>query len=206
MSDFTSSAYWQERYASGGRSGSGSYGHLAEFKAATINQFVWSHGVERVVEFGCGDGNQLGLARYPRYLGLDVAQTAVDLCRSKFSGDSTKAFEVYDPARELAAPVGCADLAISLDVIYHLVEDRVYRRYIDDLRAATTRYLIVYSTNRRSLFWRRDRHVLHRRFVPDLVADGEFEMIGYIRNPHRRRTWQHRKRSKSDFFIFERSR
>ena len=160
--------------------------------------------MQRVIELGCGDGNQLSLADYPEYLGLDVAQSAIDQCRRRFAGDESKAFRPYDPRKGLEDLRGAADLALSLDVIYHLVEDDIYRSYLRDLRAATSRYLIVYSTNRWSLLWRRDVHVRHRRFVPDLLRDGDFRQIGYVRNPHRRRTREHRKRSKSDFFMFER--
>ena len=32
--------YWEDRYASGGNSGSGSYNKLAEFKSEVINAFV----------------------------------------------------------------------------------------------------------------------------------------------------------------------
>src|SRR5262245_1129130 len=79
----TSSQYWEERYARGGTSGAGSYGRLAQFKADVINGHVRAHNVARVVELGCGDGNQLSLAQYPSYLGLDVSSTAVQACKAK---------------------------------------------------------------------------------------------------------------------------
>ena len=55
---FSSSRFWEKRYARGGNSGAGSYGKLAMYKKAFINKFVAAHGVETVAEFGCGDGNQ----------------------------------------------------------------------------------------------------------------------------------------------------
>ena len=55
--------YWEQRYAQGGNSGVGSCGKFAEFKAELLNRFVAQHGVHTVIEFGCGDGNQLSLAR-----------------------------------------------------------------------------------------------------------------------------------------------
>jgi hypothetical protein len=53
--------WWEKRYISGGNSGQGSYGVLAEFKAETVNQFVGEFEVKSLVEFGCGDGSQLSL-------------------------------------------------------------------------------------------------------------------------------------------------
>lgn len=80
-----SEGYWEERYAGGGTSGSGSYGHLAAFKAEVLNRIVADRGAASVLELGCGDGSQLALASYPTYVGLDVAPTAVRLCPSTCS-------------------------------------------------------------------------------------------------------------------------
>jgi hypothetical protein len=60
-----SSNYWNRRYKDGGNSGPGSYDRLAEFKADFLNRFVGENRITSVVEYGCGDGAQLSLARYP---------------------------------------------------------------------------------------------------------------------------------------------
>ena len=85
-----SKQYWIERYEAGRTSGAGSYNELAEFKAEIINAFVVDHGIQTVMDFGCGDGNQLQLANYPDYTGFDVSPRAVDLCRNIFSSDDRK--------------------------------------------------------------------------------------------------------------------
>ena len=59
---FRTARYWDTRYAGGGTSGAGSYGPAAKWKAAAVNKWVAELGVEDVIDFGCGDGNQLGLA------------------------------------------------------------------------------------------------------------------------------------------------
>lgn len=80
-----SKQYWIERYEAGRTSGAGSYNELAEFKAEIINAFVVEHGIDSVMEFGCGDGNQLRLASYPSYTGFDANPRAVELCRDIFA-------------------------------------------------------------------------------------------------------------------------
>ena len=50
----SSTDYWIKRYESGGNSGSGSYGVLAQYKAEIINQFVIRNKLSTVIEFGCG--------------------------------------------------------------------------------------------------------------------------------------------------------
>jgi hypothetical protein len=64
----------------GGTSGPDSYNASAEAKAAFLNEFVRARDVRSVIEFGCSDGNQLSLADYPSYIGLDVSRTAIELC------------------------------------------------------------------------------------------------------------------------------
>ena len=61
----SSGDYWERRYRLGMTSGPGSAGKLASFKADVLNEFVRDNGVQSVIEFGCGDGTQLTLAKYP---------------------------------------------------------------------------------------------------------------------------------------------
>jgi SAM-dependent methyltransferase len=154
--------YWEQRYARGGNSGAGSYGRLALFKAEFLNDFVERRGIQSVVELGCGDGHQLSLARYPAYLGLDVAPTAIELCTKRFASDPSKRFKLHDSQRD-PAPVRVAELALSLDVIYHLVEDEVFDAYMRHLFAAAKRYVIVYASNDEAPS--PAPHVRHRRFT-----------------------------------------
>ncbi len=134
--------YWVERYRSGGNSGAGSYGAFARFKAEVLNQFVAERKVANVIEFGCGDGNQLTLADYPSYLGFDVSREAVARCRELFRADSTKSFRLIDEYRGERA-----QLVLSLDVIYHLLEDSVFARHMEMLFQAADRYVVIYATN-----------------------------------------------------------
>ncbi|MGB8841023.1 MAG: class I SAM-dependent methyltransferase [Aliidongia sp.] len=154
-----SSSYWEERYRAGGTSGAGSYGRLARFKAEILNDFVTQQNIASVAEFGCGDGAQLALAHYPNYVGIDVAASSIELCRERFAQDTTKRFHL---AGELPAALAGFDLALSLDVIYHLVEDAVFNTYMTQLFAHSGRFVAIYASNT-------DRktdspHVRHRQF------------------------------------------
>lgn len=156
---FRSRSYWEQRYRSGGNSGAGSYLRLAEFKAEVLNDFVRANDIRSVLEFGCGDGAQLSLARYPSYIGCDVSLTAVELCRRTFCADPTKSFLVVEDLPSTVA----SDLTLSLDVVFHLVEDHVFDSYMRQLFDHADRFVIVYSSNedRRTA----DAHVRHRRFT-----------------------------------------
>ena len=66
-----SEQYWENRYLNGGNSGIGSYGKIAEYKANVINKFIKDNDVFTVIEFGCGDGNQLALFECQNYIGYE---------------------------------------------------------------------------------------------------------------------------------------
>ncbi|MGI8449954.1 MAG: hypothetical protein ACR2MP_22800 [Streptosporangiaceae bacterium] len=116
-----------------------------------------------MIEFGCGDGNQLSLAKYGTYIGLDVSRAAIGLCRRRFEKDPSKSFFLYDGDCFVdRAALFNADLSISLDVIYHLVEDSIFETYMTHLFGAGQRYVIIYATN--SLTHDDAPHVKHRVF------------------------------------------
>lgn len=175
---FTSSTeYWQARYRSGGNSGAGSYGKLAEFKAEVLNDFVAEQRIRSVIEFGCGDGNQLTLADYPRYLGYDISEDSIRRCQTLFAHDPTKSFKLID---DDAAEV--AELSLSLDVIYHLVEDSLFEQYMRRLFDSATRYVIIYSSDRDAA--QIVPHVRHRQFTR-WVNDEATEWTFHRRIPNR---------------------
>lgn len=197
---FSSAAYWEERYKTGSHSGAGSYGRLAEFKAEVLNRFVLKHGIRNVVEFGCGDGAQLSLTNYPRYVGIDVSATAVANCRARFQNDTSKCF--YLPA-EFPVPRNF-DLALSLDVIFHLVEDDVFTHYMMDLFAASRKYVIVYSSNVDAVW---AAHVRDRQFTTWVeVQQPRWDLIQHIPNKY---PWDRRdphNTSPAEFFVYARRR
>ena len=155
-----SSSYWEDRYRSGGNSGDGSYGKLAEFKAEVLNALVVEYAPESVIEFGCGDGNQLTLANYPKYLGMDVSETAIDICREKFRNDPHKSFSLMaDYDGEIA------DFVLSIDVIFHLVEDQVFDNYMRTVFAASSNLIVIYASNTDEQESPKLPHDRHRKFT-----------------------------------------
>jgi SAM-dependent methyltransferase len=155
----TSSDYWEKRYVKGGNSGVGSYGRLASFKAEFLNAFVEKNRINSVIEYGCGDGSQLKLALYPTYTGVDVSPKAVEICRALFATDESKCFFHTDTVETGMV----ADLALSLDVVYHLVEDSVFESYMHRLFDSARRFVIVYSSNLNDAT--PTQHVRHRHFT-----------------------------------------
>jgi hypothetical protein len=196
---FVSGDYWEERYKAQGNSGAGSYNRLAYYKAERLNAFVAENAIQSVIEFGSGDGAQLRLAEYPKYIGVDVSTTAIDLTKNAFASDSTKTFL---HSSELNADVR-AELALSLDVVYHLIEDAVFETYLNQLFDAATRFAIIYSSNTNEAS---DAvHVKHRKFTDWVAANRpDFKLINVEKNRYPWDLSDPDNTSFADFFFFER--
>lgn len=198
---FTTSAdYWEDRYRSGGNSGAGSYNRLAAFKAEVLNDFVRRHGVTDVIEFGVGDGAQLALAQYPRYTGVDISPTVVRTTGAKFADDPSISIlhtsEVGDEHR--------AELALSLDVIYHLVEDAAFDQYMTTLFDSSTKYVIVYASNS-DVEWP-NPHVRHREFTRWVERNQpQYQLIETIENRYPYSPKDPENTSFANFYVFCRS-
>ncbi len=143
---FDSAEYWRKRYESGGNSGAGSYGALADFKAAALNGFVEQHNIVSAIEYGSGDGNQLSLLHISKYIGLDVSAKAIESLRQRYSGDESKTFIEYDPDSFTPGAELVSDISLSMDVILHLTEDYRYESYMQNLIATARKYVGIFNT------------------------------------------------------------
>jgi SAM-dependent methyltransferase len=202
---FDSKGYWENRYKKGGNSGSGSYGHLALFKANVINDFVKENKVDTIIEFGCGDGNQLKLAEYPKYIGLDVSATIIQKCIAEFRNDKKKSFFLYSGDCFLDnLEIFSSDLSMSLDVLFHLVEQRIYEQYLLHVFSCAKKYVIIYSSNVNIPPQRPDSHEAHRVFTNDIerLVKG-WSLAKIIKNEHPSKSYGDETGSLADFYIYE---
>ena len=197
-----SSSYWELRYKRGGTSGAGSYGELAHFKADVLNDFCRQHAIASVIEHGCGDGNQLKLSQYSSYLGLDVSENAIERCRQSFRTDPSKSFRLAGDYKGETA-----QLALSLDVIFHLVEDAVFDAYMQRVFDSATRYVIIYSSNGPGLNNADTApHVRHRRFTDWVAANPpQWKEVGHVPNKFPYDPSRPDDTSFSEFFIYGRA-
>tara|TARA_B100001094_G_C18162381_1_gene790094 strand:+ start:1660 stop:2274 length:615 start_codon:yes stop_codon:yes gene_type:complete len=200
---FNSRDYWDNRYVRGGNSGAGSYNNLAAFKAEIINSFIISRNVNSLIDYGVGDGNQLKLidTENRTYTGIDVSPFIVEKCREIFKDDKTKKFILCDNIDNNLE----ADLVLSCDVIYHLIEDHVYEEYMTNLFKMSRKYVVIYARNEN---YNHCSHVLFRKFS-DWVGDNlpKWSLISHIPNrfPQLSIGANNSATSPSDFYIYEKS-
>lgn len=191
--------YWERRYISGGGSGPGSYNRLAQFKADIVNSLLNKYKINNVIEWGCGDGNQLSLIRYPNYLGIDVSAYSIEICRQRYVEDKTKQFLTLGEVESL---IDQFELSISLDVIYHLVEENVYQQYMDRLFTSSNQYVCIYSSNVEKP---QVNHVRERCFTKYIEKNfPDFELVEHIPNVYPFREDSPEDTSFAEFYLFER--
>jgi len=181
---FSSQDYWQGRYAGAGNSGSGSYGRLADHKADVLNRFVTEHNIERVVELGSGDGNQLSLANYPAYVGIDVSPAAVALCEERFRDhDDYRFLRLPEVDWKTLAAEFRPQLVLSLDVLFHLIEDDVFDTYMTNLFRFENATVAIYSSN--GNFSVAAPHIRNHTFTDWIERHApEWELTGTVPNPY----------------------
>ena len=201
---FNSKKYWNDRYVKGENSGSGSYNHLAQFKGDIINNFIQKNQIKSIVDYGVGDGNQLKLINTKNlvYTGIDVSKFIISKCKEEFKDDKTKTFIHTDNIdNELKA-----ELVLSCDVIYHLIEDTVYEEYMNNLFSMSKKYIIIYAKNEDV------NHVVHvkfRKFSKYIESNfPEWQLIKHIPNkfPQLVIGRDNDKTSPSEFYIYKNSR
>lgn len=193
--------YWNNRYNNGGTSGSGSYGLLANYKSNFINKFILKNNINKVIEFGCGDGNQLSLlSNYSDYIGLDISINAIEICKNKFKNDSTKQFLLYNPNNFNNNLI--ADLTLSLDVIYHILDDELYVKHMEHLFMSSSKYVIIYSSNFKNKTYA--KHILHRKFT-DWIKDNitNFVLEDIVYNDYKYDPKNENTTSLSDFYVYK---
>ena len=151
--------FWEIRYKSGGNSGSDSYGESADHKASVINNYINKFGIKTVSDFGCGDGNQISLLNgFEEYMGYDISSYALYLCHEKFKGNKKMNF------CSLISDLPQADLCLSLDVIYHIISQEEYEKYMTILFNKSNRFVLIFSSNH-SNNNHDATHIFHRKFT-----------------------------------------
>lgn len=157
--------YWERRYRDGRTSGAGSEGDAAVAKAAVIDQVITEHDIASVIDWGVGDGEVLRhvKAKVP-YLGLDVSAVAVERLTQKHGPRSrSRRF-----ALAAAGAHEVRDLALSLDVLFHLPAEADYQLYLAQVFGSAQRAVLIHANDHDG--GRTARHVLWRRWTPDVAA------------------------------------
>ena len=94
------------------------------------------------------------------------------------------------------------DLSVSLDVIFHLVEDDVYHTYMNNLFGSARKYVCIYAGNQEG------ETILHcrtRRFTDYIESNfSDWKQIAFVPNRYTFDPQNADNTSESDFYFFQR--
>ena len=98
-------------------------------------------------------------------------------------------------------------MAMSLDVIFHLVEDEIYESYMYKLFGAAEKLVLIYSSNVEQLCmnpFRRQTHVRHRQFEDWVFEKAPcWKPVRKINNPYKlTSTTTPQTHSYADFYLY----
>jgi len=92
-----------------------------------------------------------------------------------------------------------ANVTLSLDVIYHLVEDDVFAAYIRTLFSAAEQYVIIYSSDKDHDPKDKFTYVRHRKFTRWILENiSDWELIEHLPNPLPSKSF-------ADFYIYRKA-
>jgi SAM-dependent methyltransferase len=131
--------YWEHRYLAGGNSGAGSKGGLLSWKADIVNAIIRENGVKSCLELGSGDGKFANLLNLKSYIGYDISPSAITLANQ----------HIYKPNFKVKSKTPFVlrkfDIAISIDVIYHILDKKDFDNHMTKLFSAAKRLVVIYS-------------------------------------------------------------
>ena len=181
---FDSAKYWENRYKKHGNSGTGSYGRLSKFKAEVINDFIEKHKIKYVVDLGCGDGHMASLIKVQLYVGMDVSEFIIDHNERVFKNIDGRLFFLIEN-NNYYTYCPALQMTLSLDVIFHLIEDSVFEAHMEALFKLADKYVIIYSSNTEDQRLAKPAHVRSRKFT-DWISKNkpQWVLIKYIKNKY----------------------
>ena len=98
-----------------------------------------------------------------------------------------------------------SQLTLSLDVIFHLIEDSIYDDYMNRLFDSSTKFVLIYSSNTNKQLEQVPKHFYQRKFTDWIDKyKSDFQLIEQIENelPYDKNTGGG---SVSDFFLYKKT-
>ena len=131
-----------------------------------------------------------------------MSPTAIKLCIARFKEDQTKSFFLFDQDCFLdnGGRMVC-DCSLSLDVLYHLVEEDVYWKYLDILFSSAKKFVVIYAAN--LTLPQMTSHELYREFTKDIsVRYPQWRLEEIKKNKAPAINYEDQEGSLADFFLF----
>lgn len=99
----------------GGGSGAGSTLKQGQLYIDTINKYIRRHNIKSVVDCGSGDGLIQSKLEVQSYIGLDITESNILMCKSRYKNRDFRLLDFYIQRDEIPS----ADVLLCKDVLHH---------------------------------------------------------------------------------------
>lgn len=131
--------YWEERYKGGGTSGKGSVGAEKEWKWSVIDRY--GARLDDVIDVGCGDLSFWDARPLPeRYIGIDISPTVIERNKTKLPN-----LKFICSSADRLLDIGRSRTVLCLDVLFHIMDDDVYEKILENLAAYSSGLIFVHT-------------------------------------------------------------
>jgi len=132
---------WDNHYKSGGKSGDPlDYAKARDWKHNIIAKYCDIKS-NSIIDIGCGD-LQFWQGRKPaKYIGVDISQTIIDSHKLKYP-DRTFICASSDKTLDISA-----DMVMCFDMLWHIIDDEVYMKTLENIKKYSKRYIVIYTWN-----------------------------------------------------------
>jgi hypothetical protein len=151
-----SNEYWDTRYKNKGNSGRGSRGLLRFWKWRIIKRYL-NINEASVIDVGCGDLAFWGEKSCNKYTGIDISPTIIEINKNKKPN-----WEFIVGNAETFQKMPAAEVVFCFDILFHILNDQVYKKILDNLVIYSNKYVFVYT-------WKTNP------FEPE-IEDGTYQM------------------------------
>ncbi len=174
-SHLSNSLFWDLRYSQCPELGSGvgSRGEILDYKKRLIKYLTYSFIEKKIIDVGCGDLELTKDFNFKNYLGLDISEESLKICRSKRPDWIFKNLSITDSS------VGKADLIMCFDVLIHQSSLAVFKGIISSIVSKTQNRVIIGAYNEPAEF-KSDITYYHSAILGEIKQYNEFNEVGIV--------------------------
>jgi len=129
--------YWDNRYRTGGNSGSGSISRNRDWKWEIIKKYC--NDLNNIIDVGCGDLLFWEGKDCKNYLGIDISPFVIQ--KNK---ELRKNWQFICDSADIQQDIK-AKIVFCFDVLFHIMDERVYKKILENLTYYSEDLIFVYT-------------------------------------------------------------
>lgn len=140
----------------------------------SINTFIKEKNIKNLFDYGCGDGRMAQCIIVENYFGVDVSSTAILKCKELNPGKNFYLCNKNDKNLKELLKAFKPDLSFSFSVISHVIEDKLFEEYMENL-FCSERFVFINAINENKFF--SAEYQKHRNFTKYIERFKDWKLL-----------------------------